>query len=96
MEKIIEIEELKLKRALKSLNRFKRGAYINLKGIINAKVTFYKFYAKIDNKKITITDSLKDDIMTIDVSYISKIRQSADKKKLELNLENEEIVTIEI
>lgn len=93
---MIKIEESKLKKALQRLNRFKCGAYINLKGVINARVTFYKFCAKIDKDKIIIVDDLKDDIMTIDLAYISLIKQSANKRKLELNLENDELVTIQI
>lgn len=93
---MIKIEESKLKKALQRLNRYKCGAYIYLKGVINSRVTFYKFYATIDKDKITITDNLKSDIITLDLAYISLVKQSADKRKLELNLENEEIVTIQI
>lgn len=93
---MIKIEESKLKKALQRLNRCKCGAYIHLKGIINARVTFYKFCAKIDEKEITIKDDLKDDIMKIDLAYISLVKQSANKRRLELNLENDEVVTIQI
>lgn len=93
---MIKIEESKLKKALQRLNRFKCGAYIYFKGIIEGKVTFYKFCAKIDKDKITITDSLKDDTISLDLAYVSLVKQSVDKRKLELNLENEEVVTIEV
>ena len=93
---MIKIEEKEVGKALKELNSFKEGAYIYLNGAITSRVTFYKFYAKIEDEKIKIFDKLKDDIMEIDFSYISNIRKSVDCKKLELTLENDEVITIEI
>lgn len=69
-----------------------------LSGVINARVTFHKFKAKLDNRnsKIVIQDSLKNDTMCIDITYLSNIEKSTDNKKLQLYLENEEKILFEI
>lgn len=85
------IEETELKQALKDLNSFKEGAYLKFNGIINGRVTFNKFFAKLDKKngKIILQDKIKDDIIELNQRYISLIAKSEDKKKLELQFDSD-------
>lgn len=91
MESMKRIEEIELKQALKDLNNFKEGAYLKFNGIMNGRVTFYKFSAKIDERssKIILQDKIKDDIIELDQKYISLIAKSEDKRKLELQFDSD-------
>lgn len=92
------VEEKDLKRVLQKLANFKEGAYIYLTGAVSGRMTFHRFTAKLDkqNSKIIIEDLLKNDIINIDLKYVSLIRKSANNKKLELQLDsdNEDSQTI--
>ncbi len=98
MENMEKVNEKDLKQILQNMSNFKEGVYIYLSGIINARITFYKFKAKLDSKnlQIIIQDSIKNDKMSIDINYLSNIRKSKDNRKLQLFLENKETILFEI
>ncbi len=98
MDDMEKVQEKDLKQALKNLNNFKEGAYIYFNGVIGGRMTFHRFVARLDNKnsKIIIQDSIKNDTMEIDTTYISNIMRSKDNRKLQLFLENEETILFEI
>lgn len=86
-----KINEKDLKRKLKKINHFRKGAYITFKGIIDARITFHLLHTQLDEEKhlILLEDNIEDNTISIDLNFVSNIETSKDSRNLKFQIEND-------